>query len=123
MAIVSGSMAKKPAGQDSALLSALSYIFFIVAVLVYMIKKEDKIARLHAVQAMLMDVAFMVFWFIGFAITFVSFFTFVLPFILIPLMMLAMLCYTAYKLYLAWKAYNGESIVIPVITRQAERFV
>ncbi len=115
-----------PKDNDSKLLAGASYLSLLVfpvvgSLAIYLIKKEDQYVRFHALQSTAVDLAFMAVWIVGFAVTFVSFVTFFLPFILIPLLMLVYLAVVVGKFFLGWKAYEGEVVRLPMITEAVEK--
>ncbi|MBI5046819.1 DUF4870 domain-containing protein [Candidatus Micrarchaeota archaeon] len=91
---------------DSKLMAAISYVW-IIGVLMYFTKKEDAYVRFHAVQSILFGIA---------ASIVISVTVFVLiGFLLIPVYFLAIL-------FLAYKAYNGEKYMLPVLGEMAEKY-
>ncbi|HSB46387.1 MAG TPA: DUF4870 domain-containing protein [Candidatus Bilamarchaeum sp.] len=106
-----------PARKDSNILAALSYaLSLVVALIVYLIEKEDKWLKFHALQAMLFDLAytaaFFVIFILGWIFAFVTFglgvFCILPVFALIPLVFI-------YRLYLAYRAFKGEYFELPMI--------
>ncbi len=103
--------------KDSNLLAALGYPIGIIAIIMYLTKKEDKFLRFHSLQAILFWVAWVVIW-IGFSI--VSVILAVVTggllgicsglFSLVLIVAMGVGC-----LYPAWKAYQGEEYELPVI--------
>jgi uncharacterized protein len=115
-----------PKDSDSNLLAGISYLSMFVfpvvgPILIYLFKKDDQYVRFHALQSAAVDFVFMVVWTIGFIVTFVSFVTFFLPFILIPLLMVLYFAVAVGKIFLAWKAYKGGTVKIPVIAGAVEK--
>ncbi|MBI5158810.1 hypothetical protein HY992_01680 [Candidatus Micrarchaeota archaeon] len=109
----------KPAQKDSLALAALSYIFPLAALLVFILSKEDKYARFHALQALILDIAFYVAWMALIIITMISIVTIVCYFILVPLLFVFFFGFLAYKFYCAWRAFKGTEFEIPRVTKIA----
>lgn len=106
-----------PSRKDSNILAALAYFLsMIVALIIYLVEKEDKWLKFHALQALLFDLAYGAVFFVVFVIGWVvAFATFglgifcILPvFALIPFVII-------YRLYLAYRAFKGEYFEIPLI--------
>ena len=116
----------QPKQKDSAILAALPYILgWIVGLLIYLIAKEDKYARYHALQAILfgicLSLATAVIILLGFVIYIP---VFVVTFglsncIVIPLFFLLVFCLLAVNLYFAYLAYKGKAFMLPFIGKIA----
>ena len=113
----------EPLEKDSVLIAAVGYIVPFVALFGYLIKKNDKYLRIHALQALLFDVAFIIFWTAGAIITVISVVTIVLPFILAPIMMLIALGYLLANIYFAYMTFSHKEFSIPFISEQARKFI
>ena len=106
---VDKSSANSPTSEDR-LWAALAYLFSPLAPIIILLledKKDRPYIKEHNVQALVYGIALYVMW------SFIGLLT--LGFIglcLIPIGIAASL----YEIYLAYKAYQGESIEIPVIT-------
>jgi uncharacterized membrane protein len=107
-----------PSKNDSKILAAISYLFgTIVSLIIYLLAKEDKWLRFHALQALVFDIAFvavyMVIVVLAFATTFATMgvgLICVLPlFLVIPAYMLA-------KLWWAYRSFKGEHFETPYIS-------
>lgn len=115
-----------PEAKDSTMLAALSYALgWFVAILVYLIAKEDKYARYHALQSLLLGLALSAVYTIAAVVGFIIYIPiFILTFglanfVLIPLIMLAMLCMFLLGFYLAYLAYKGRAFMLPYIGKMA----
>ncbi len=113
----------KNSTSENNLFAAIAYLGIVIALVVYIAKKEDKFVRFHAIQALMFDLAFVVTFFVLWLVAVASIFTFVLAFIVIPLIMLFVGIVVCFKFYLMYKAYSGERYHIPVIGEQAEKHV
>jgi len=117
----------EPKKKDSTVLAAIAYVLnIIVAVLIYLIAKEDKYARFHALQAILFSLVIsavaMVLAILGF-IVYVPVFivTFGLSnLVLIPAVFLVILALLAVNLYLAYMAYQGRAFMLPFVGKIAK---
>lgn len=118
-ALTATSTIPKPVQKDSLVLAALGYIIPLAALLVFLISKEDKYAKFHALQALLMYVGFTVAWTVMIILTFISFVTIIGPFILMPLMFIAAFSFYLYSFYCAWRAFKGTEFKIPRVTQIA----
>jgi len=104
----------QPKNKDSTILGALPYVLgTLVAVLVFLLAKDDKFARYHALQALLFQFALIPIWLVVMFVYVISMITFIGPFILFPFIMLGALCVMAFNVYLAYKAFQGESLMLP----------
>lgn len=108
--------------KDSNILAAISYLSLLIAVIIYLIRKEDKFVRFHAMQSIIFDIAysliFIVLWFLAVA----AIFTFVLALVVFPLIFLFTFAMLIVKFYLAYKAFLGERYSAPVIGEYAEKY-
>jgi len=127
---------KTALGLDANLGAALGYPIGIIALIVFIIEKENKFARFHALQSLLYHVAWVVL-FIVLAIVFTilglvgsavassaSSSAGGCLFALIPLLWLAViLAYIALAIFAAIKAYGGKWFKLPFIGNMAEKIV
>ena len=103
-----------PKSKDSTILGALPYVLgTLVAVLVFLLAKDDKFARFHALQALLFQFALIPVWLCVMVIYFISFFTFIGPFLMFPFIFLGAICVMLFNFYMAYKAFQGESLMLP----------
>ena len=117
------SSAGKSSSDDKRLLSAIAYILGVLGIIIYLIEKEDKKVRFDALQATAYGVAVFLVFVGG------SLFTTVLAFVFPPLGCLGLVWLLVlfgafiYALYLAYKAYQGERVEIPVIADLVKKYV
>lgn len=99
-------MAEQNVSSDAKLFSAISYAIWIIGPIITLIteKKNDAFAKHHAFQALFFQI---VCWIVIFVTSFV-----LIGILLAPLLWL-------YTLYLAWRAYNGEKFMVPVVGNMA----
>jgi uncharacterized membrane protein len=121
---------KRQISDESKLFSAIAYILgTLIAIIIFFLKKDDKFTRFHAVQSILLDISVMV---LGFTIMVLGFIAlialgmatmgvgfFVGFWILWLIFMVGAVCLFALRLFLAYKAYKGEMIQLPIIGKQA----
>jgi uncharacterized membrane protein len=115
--------AKTALGLDANLGAAIGYPIGILAIIIFIMEKQNRFARFHALQSILYHVAFVAI-FIGLAVV-LTIVTIVLGMIssvlaaigglLWLLYLVAFLVYLAGLLFLAVKAYGGASMSLPVI--------
>jgi len=105
--------------KDSNLMAALGYLIGLLAIVLFFIKKEDRFVRFHALQSVLLSVAFFVIIVVIVIISVVAAF---IPgvgqvigcvFTIIELVLL--LAFVAVDLYAAYMAYQGILWEIPVL--------
>jgi uncharacterized membrane protein len=112
----------KPEKNDSKILGAIAYagsifLSFLAPLLIYLLAKEDKFARFHALQSLIIGVVtavlFIVLWVLAMVITVVTFGIGALLFIFfIPAGLIFLLLY----LYWAYLAYQGKAFTVPYVT-------
>ncbi len=112
--------------------SAISYILgILVALVIYLVKKENGFVRFHAVQSILVDIVVFVISIIAVILFFAIFAIGMVAggigvLVAFPLFYVAVLAWglllLAIRLFLAWKAYNGGRFMIPLLGGLAERF-
>lgn len=110
-------------GLDANLVAALGYPFAIIALIEVIIEKENRFARFHAMQSLLLiGVWVVIFTAIGILMTILSMIS---PYLgLIGLFMpLLGLVFLALMIFCAYKAYQGETFKLPVVGNMAEKFV
>jgi uncharacterized membrane protein len=125
---------KEQAGlnEDSKLFSALGYVLgILIAIIIFLLKKDDKYTRRHCAQAILFDISLVVVYFlvavciiigtlvfgiatagIGIVIGFMAFYA-----AMIGLGLLVFLL----KLYFAYKAFKGQMFSLPIIGNYAAK--
>lgn len=110
-------------GLDANLTSALGYPIGIIAIIELIIEKQNRFARFHAMQSLLLHVAFVVIYIIvailmGVMMAISSnlglIFGLFMPFV--------GLLYLGALLFSAYKAYQGEWFKLPAISNIAENF-
>jgi len=123
-----------PAGptEESRLIAAISYVLgVVVAVLVFLLRKDDRFTKFHSAQAIMFDLAIMLFsgvvgvaliallfvfglatmgigFFLGFGVVWLLFFA------MGGLILLA-------RLFLAYKAFTGGMLKLPLLGDHAEK--
>jgi uncharacterized membrane protein len=106
-----------PAKKDSNILAALGYLLSLfVALIIYLLEKEDKWLKFHALQAVVFDLAysavFIVLMILGWVITIATFglgvFCILPVFALIPVAFI-------YRIYIAYRAFRGDYFEIPLV--------
>ena len=99
----------EPQENDSRMLGALAYagaifIGFLAPLLIYLLAREDRFAKFHALQSLILSVVLFV------VIMIVAVFTLGLGLLLlVPL-------YLVLYLYLAYLAYQGQAFSVPYVT-------
>ena len=120
----------KATSGDSNLMAAACYISqiiipIVVPLILFFMKKDDKLVRFHALQSMLFTVVMLVVFLVLFILgTIIGIVTLGIGFILMalgfPLIGLAVF---VYMLYVTYKAYKGEYYKIPMIGNFAEKHI
>jgi uncharacterized membrane protein len=101
---------------DSNVFAAISYLGFILTgILVYLLKKEDKFARFHAMQSIILGVVLIVVQIIVGIIALVPVIGWIIA-LLYPLVILIV------WLFMMWKAFKGEKYMLPTIGAYAEKY-
>lgn len=107
--------------------SALCYLFGLITGIVFLVLapyNEDRRVRFHAFQSIFLNVAVIV---IHIGITIVSLmfhtFSFALGMLMSSLHLLVSFGFFLVWLYMMWKSYQGEMVVLPIIGPLAERQV
>ncbi|HLC69203.1 MAG TPA: hypothetical protein VJH24_05160 [Candidatus Bilamarchaeaceae archaeon] len=118
--------------KDSNIIGAVAYLNLFIAVIIYLIKKEDRFVKFHAMQAILLSLVwmavFIVLWFIYF-ISFIGMFAsfavgfpIPLPFLLFPIIFLFVGLTFLLDLFLMYKSYKKERFKLPLIGNLAEKY-
>lgn len=117
--------------KDSNIVALLAYLGLFIAILVYLLRKEDRFVRFHALQAILLDLlymaVFLIVWvvyavsFLGMFVSFAAGFPLPLPFILFPLIFGLVGVFLLFKLFLMYKAYKQEWYKLPILGNLAEK--
>ena len=110
-------------GLDANIVAALSYPIGIIAIIEIIIEKQNRFARFHSFQAIMLHVAVVVLYF-GLAIL-MAIMIAILPDlgILFGLLMpLLSLVYLGALIFCAYKAYQGEKFMLPGIGGMADNF-
>jgi uncharacterized membrane protein len=124
--------AKTALGLDANLGAALGYPVGIVAIIVFIMEKENRFARFHALQSILYHVgAVVIFIVIGIVLGILagvlSYISPSLGFIVGILIwlgyMIAVLVYLAGLLFCAFKAYGGATMSLPVIGGMTDKIL
>jgi uncharacterized membrane protein len=111
---------------ESRLFGAISYVFGVfIAIIIYLLKKDDGYVRFHAAQAILFDISLMVVSIAMFALMFVLMIVagiatmgigFILGFwvLWLAVMVVALGAFLV-RLYFAFMAYSGKRFKLPLI--------
>ncbi len=97
-------------GIDPKLAALLAYLFSILGGIVFYLISKDKFVRFHALQSILLGVAYAIVYFVIFAIPFFYFLRWVLELVFVIITILMMV-----------KAYSGQKYKLPVIGDIAEK--
>jgi uncharacterized membrane protein len=101
---------------DSNVFAAISYLAFVLTgILVYLLKNDDKFARFHAMQSIIVGVVLIV---VNIIIGFIALIP-VIGWIILALYPLVVLLLW---LFLMWKAFKGERYMLPTIGEYAEKY-
>jgi len=119
--------ASKGAGSDdSKVLGAIAYFLGFFAILLYLIKKEDKFVKFHSIQSILLNVV----WMVVFTVLMIG----SMSLTVVTAMMggiggLSMLCLPfvglgvlVIVLFMMWKAFSGEMYKLPFIGDLADKY-
>ncbi|MBU0586036.1 DUF4870 domain-containing protein [Candidatus Micrarchaeota archaeon] len=133
-----------PMEKDSRIIAAFSYLFgLLICVLIYLIKKEDRFVRFHAVQAIILDVVVMIAGTLLFVIAWAFMFAGMIsiplivgsadnaasglmlaPFGLIWVgLMVGMGAIVILRLYCAYRAFSGDFFRLPIIGAFSEQYI
>jgi uncharacterized membrane protein len=109
-------------GLEANLASALGYPIGIVAILIVVMEKQNRFARFHALQALLLYAAWIVICIVlGILIAILSMISDFLGILGIFFPLIGLVWFAA-LLFCAYKAYQGEVFKLPVIGDIAEKF-
>jgi len=117
---------------DDKVFAAISYVLsWLIALIVYLVKKESPYVRFHALQALMFDIVMMVVGlvFIGALIVLLVVFGvatggigflpgFLLFYIIAAVYGVALF---VVRLYFAYRAYRGDKLMLPILGAQAEK--
>lgn len=108
-----------PSKKDSPILAAVSYFFgSLISLIIYLLEKEDKWLRFHALQSLLFDIAFYVVYLVLFALAFVAIFaTLGIGIICIFPVFLIFPVYFILKIWWAYRAYKGDYFEVPYLAK------
>jgi uncharacterized membrane protein len=124
--------AKTALGLDANLGAAIGYPVGILALVIFIMEKENRFARFHALQSILYHVgAFVLFIVVGIVLGILvavlsmisSSLAGLVGILLWIVIMIAVLIYIAGALFCGYKAYSGASMKLPVIGGMAEKFL
>lgn len=117
------------------IMAAAAYLSWVIGLIVYIIAKDDKVAKFHAMQSILANFVYSILYLIFAGIMFGLMFVITLvlamvkmeslaliaflPLLLVPLAGLAMLVYLLLAL---WKGWNNEIYKLPLIGGLAENW-
>ena len=114
---------KTAIGLDGKLTSALGYPIGLIAIIEIIIEKENRFARFHAFQSLLLHVAWVVIFIIAtIVMAIAAVISGTLAALMGVLVSLLSLVYFASLLFCAYKAYQGETFKLPVIGDMASNF-
>lgn len=111
---------------SSKLLAAISYLLGVFAIIIYLLKKDDKFVKFHAMQAVLLNML----WFAVFVLwavisTILAVVTIPVGgvggmawFCVLPIGLVALVA----VIYGLWKAFQGEMYQMPLVGKFAEQF-
>lgn len=103
-------------GMEANLASAIGYPIGILALIEIIIEKENRFAKFHAFQSLLLHAAWIViFIMLGIFFTILTFISAYLGFLGMIIFPLTGLAYFGSLLFCAYKAYLGETFKLPVI--------
>ena len=114
---------KTALGMDAKIASALGYPIGLIAIIMIIIEKENRFARFHALQSLLLHVAWVViFIVVGIVFAVMTAISSTLGLLGIAVYPLLMLAYFGALIFCAYKAYQGEMFKLPVIGDMAANF-
>src|SRR5215212_7060884 len=100
---------KTALGMDAKIASAIGYPIGIIAIIMIIIEKENRFARFHALQSLLLHVAWVViFIVVGIVFAVMTAISSTLGLLGIAVYPLLMLAYFGALIFCAYKAYQGE---------------
>lgn len=115
---------KSSTGLDANIAALIAYIFTVLGGLIFfLIEKESRYVRFHAMQALLLGAAFFILWIalvtVNIMLAFVSG---TLATLMGLLSFVVWLAFLAAIIYCCVKAYQGQWFKLPVIGDMAEKF-
>ena len=111
---------KSSTGMDANVAGLLCYVLtWVTGLIFFLIEKESRFVRFHAMQAMLLGAVLTVFWIIVGTIFFSSFAGLAL---FGPVWLIIRLAFLALIVLCCVKAYQGQMFKLPVIGDMAERY-
>lgn len=114
---------KTALGMDAKIASALGYPIGLIAIIMIIIEKGNRFARFHALQSLLLHVAWVViFIVVGIVFGIMTAISSTLGLLGIAVYPLLMLAYFGSLLFCAYKAYQGEMFKLPVVGDMAQNF-
>ena len=97
-----------PKAKEGNFIYIVIYFFtWLSGLIMYLVEKDDKNIRFHAMQSILLGIVMVVCWFL--------FFLIITPLLGILLWF--------YGLYVGYKAYTGETVRIPYLAEYADKYV
>ncbi|MGA2666764.1 MAG: DUF4870 domain-containing protein [Patescibacteria group bacterium] len=106
----SSSGSSQTGGIDPKLAALLAYLFSVIGGIVFYLISKDKFVRFHAMQSLLLGVAYFVIYFV---LDFIPFFFWIT--------WLLWLAFVALSIVMMVKSYGGEKYKLPVIGNIAEK--
>jgi len=109
--------------EKDTIMAAISYVLFsITGIVVYLVEKEDKFVRFHAVQSMIAGIVLFVVWMILGIVVIILGIIPIIGWILDILISGGFLILSVLLwLLLMYKAYSGEEYKLPVLGKIAEK--
>jgi uncharacterized membrane protein len=115
-----GAMGTSSTGMDANVAALLCYILtWLTGLIFFLIEKESRFVRFHAMQAILLGAVLTIFWIVVGSILFSSFATWGL---FSPIWLILRLGGLALVILCCVKAYQGQMFKLPIIGDMAERF-
>lgn len=124
--------AKTQLGLDANLGAALGYPIGILAIILFVMEKENRFARFHALQSLLFHVAavvlFIVIIVVGLILSFIlgmvsSALGGIAGVLMFLLYMLVILAYIGGLIFAAMKAYQGQWFKLPLVGNMTEKII
>ncbi|MEM3399308.1 MAG: DUF4870 domain-containing protein [Candidatus Micrarchaeia archaeon] len=114
--------------KDSGVMAALAYvvsIFFplLGPVLVYLLKKDDRYVRFHALQSAFFDIALSILWMFLFILYIITMITIICAFLITFLMYLTFFFGAIARIVMAYCALNAKMFDLPVIGPFVRKYV
>jgi uncharacterized membrane protein len=106
---------KSSTGLDANLAGALCYVMgFVTGILFLVLEKDSRFVKFHALQSIIVSLAFTIVWYVLLGIPFFGWIFLILS----PIVFLA---FVAVWILLMVKAYNGEKFKMPIAGDIAEQ--